>query len=254
MMALQMHDHDSDVIPTRMFRLLARDQHSDVLRVDGLNYVLGELCEKMTTAEIEGLTREASGGSGSHGPRPVHARLRRRRAGGRESELVEEIAAGRAGGSHRRGVTARTGTSVRIGRGVSRGRGSRPFESGLSIRGARVNVLCSSATLRLASQYCHIARRVSRRVVSHSVSKATPSLARGFYFLDALFLLWRSLISRSAASRAAARTSVFSERFFWITSATRRPGAVGRLHAALLAPSRLRRLVLRRGRGGGGLG
>lgn len=36
--------------------------------------------------------------------------------------------------------------------------------------------------------------------------------------MDALFLLWRSLISRSAASRAAARTSVFSERFFWITS------------------------------------
>lgn len=63
MMALQMHDHDSDVILTRMFRLLARDQHSDVLRVDDLNYVLGELCEKMTTAEIEGLTREASGGS-----------------------------------------------------------------------------------------------------------------------------------------------------------------------------------------------
>ena len=45
-------------------------------------------------------------------------------------ELVEEIATGRAGGSHRRGVTARTGTSVRIGRWVSRGRGgSRPFES-----------------------------------------------------------------------------------------------------------------------------
>ena len=37
-------------------------------------------------------------------------------------------------------------------------------------------------------------------------------------FLASFALRWRSLISRSAASRAAARTSDFSARFFWITS------------------------------------
>lgn len=36
--------------------------------------------------------------------------------------------------------------------------------------------------------------------------------------MESFALRWRSLISRSAASRAAARTSDFSARFFWITS------------------------------------
>ena len=36
---------------------------------------------------------------------------------------------------------------------------------------------------------------------------------QSYFFLEALAFLWRSLISRRAASRAAARTSVFSVRF-----------------------------------------
>ena len=61
-----------------------------------------------------------------------------------------------------------------------------------------------------------IRKRTQREEPKRNIKETFP-----FYFLPFLAsfaLRWRSLISRSAASRAAARTSDFSARFFWITS------------------------------------
>ena len=63
MMALQMRDHDSDVILERVFGRFAGDDGR--LRVNDLNYVFAHMCEKMSGNEIETLVKEAARGEES---------------------------------------------------------------------------------------------------------------------------------------------------------------------------------------------
>ena len=58
MMARQMKDHDSDLVLQRSFDLLDTDGTGRVSK-GNLCYVLGVLCDKMTSAEIEELVDEA---------------------------------------------------------------------------------------------------------------------------------------------------------------------------------------------------
>jgi Ca2+-binding EF-hand superfamily protein len=58
MMARQMKDHDSDLVLQRSFDLLDTGGTGRVSK-GNLCYVLGVLCDKMTSAEIEELVDEA---------------------------------------------------------------------------------------------------------------------------------------------------------------------------------------------------
>ena len=63
MMALQMRDHDADVILERVFgRFAGVDER---ILVKHLNFVFAHLCEKMSGSEIESFVKEAARGEES---------------------------------------------------------------------------------------------------------------------------------------------------------------------------------------------
>ena len=204
MMALQMRDHDADVILERVFgRFAGVDER---IRVKHLNFVFAHLCEKMSGSEIESLVKEAARGEES-------------------MSFTQFMSMFRVTPAREKPKNSADGMSTRAKAPAQPRRAACNTAAHVSSLRARLD---DRRCARERTYSLSVTFAPSLRCVMNQLDEPTPlqklraavcaALRRWAFtflpFLESFAFLWRSLISRSAASRAAARTSVFSERFF----------------------------------------